>query len=87
MTEEFPKFNGEEYSSMCASVMESINGLGKAIGGKPFTKLIAELENYTIILIECDEKTFISFILNESSKPNSFLNKTGDYIRKLKLLY
>ncbi|MFW9772349.1 MAG: hypothetical protein ACFFBY_13140 [Promethearchaeota archaeon] len=87
LAEEFPQFNAEEYSSMSASVIESIIGLGKTIGEKTINKTIAELENFTIILIECDEKTFISFILDEKSKPNSFFTKIEDYIKKFKLLY
>lgn len=87
LTEEYPQFNSDEFSSMCASALESIIGLGKTIGGKTFNKAIVELENYTIIIIECDEKTFLSLILNENSKINNIFTKIEDYIRKLKLFY
>jgi len=84
---EYPEFNGDEYSSMCASVLESALGLGKAIGGKKFNKIIAEQDKDTIILIECDEKTFLSFILNDNSKINPILDEIEKYIRKIIFLY
>ncbi len=83
----YPEFNSDEYSSMCASVLESALGLGKTIGGKKFNKIIAELDKDTIILIECDEKTFLSFILNDISKINPILDEIEKYIRKIIFLY
>ncbi|MFX1497746.1 MAG: roadblock/LC7 domain-containing protein [Promethearchaeota archaeon] len=87
LTEECPQFNADEFSSMCASALESIIGLGKTIGGKTFNKAVVELEHYTIIIIVCDEKTFLSLILNENSKINNLFTNIEDYIRKLRLLY
>lgn len=83
----YSEFNSDEYSSMCASVLESALGLGKTIGGKKFNKIIAELDKDTIILIECDEKTFLSFILNDISKINPILDEIESYIRKIIFLY
>jgi predicted regulator of Ras-like GTPase activity (Roadblock/LC7/MglB family) len=87
LSENYSEFNSDEYSSMCASVLESALGLGKTIGGKKFNKIIAELDKDTIILIECDEKTFLSFILNDISKINPILDEIEIYIRKLVFLY
>ncbi|MFX0026975.1 MAG: hypothetical protein ACFE8M_11245 [Candidatus Hermodarchaeota archaeon] len=86
-SEECPEFNSDEYSSMCASVLESALGLGKTIGGKRLNKIIAEQDKDTIILIECDEKTFFSFILNDNSKINPILDEIEKYIRKIIFLY
>ncbi|MFX0141349.1 MAG: roadblock/LC7 domain-containing protein [Candidatus Hodarchaeota archaeon] len=86
-SEEYPEFNRDVYSSMCASVLESALGLGKTIGGKRFNKIIAELDKDTIILIECDKKTFLSFILNDNSKINPILDEIEKYIRKIIFLY
>lgn len=86
-SEEYPDFNSDEYSSMCASVLESALVLGKNIGGKQFKKVIAELNRDTIIIIESDEKTFLSFILNEQSKINPILENIENYIRKIIFLY
>ncbi|MFX1590279.1 MAG: roadblock/LC7 domain-containing protein [Promethearchaeota archaeon] len=83
----YSEFNSDEYSSMCASVLESALGLGKTIGGKKFNKIIAELDKDTIILIECDEKTFLSFILNDNSNINHILDEIEKYIRKIIFLY
>ncbi|MFX0032032.1 MAG: roadblock/LC7 domain-containing protein [Candidatus Hodarchaeota archaeon] len=87
LTEEYPEFNSEEYSSMSASVLDSALRLGKIIGEKKFNKFIAELEHNTIVIIECDEKTFISFVLNENSKFYSLLDRIEDYIKKVIYLY
>ncbi|MFX0018176.1 MAG: roadblock/LC7 domain-containing protein [Promethearchaeota archaeon] len=81
------EFNSDEYSSMCASVLESALGLGRTIAGKKFNKIIAELDKDTIILIECDDKTFLSFILNDISKINPILDEIERYIQKIIFLY
>lgn len=82
-----PDFDSEEYSSMCASVLESALGLGKTIGGKKFHKVIAELDQNTIILIECDDKTFLSLVLNDGSKLDSIFEKIENYLKKIMFLY
>jgi predicted regulator of Ras-like GTPase activity (Roadblock/LC7/MglB family) len=87
LSEEYPEFNSDEYSSMCASVLESALDLGKTIGGKKFNKIIAELDKDTIVIIECNEKTFLSLILNDSSKINPILDEIEKYIRKIIFLY
>ena len=87
LSEKYSEFNSDEYSSMCASVLESALGVGKTIGGKKFNKIIAELDNDTMILIECDEKTFLSFILNDNSKINPILDEIEKYIQKIIFLY
>ncbi|MFW9952353.1 MAG: roadblock/LC7 domain-containing protein [Candidatus Thorarchaeota archaeon] len=53
------EFDFEEFSSMCASVLESALELGRAMGDKKVKKIITELEQKIIILLECDRKTFL----------------------------
>jgi len=81
------EFNREEFSSMCASVLESAIGLNKTMSEKNMVQIIAELEKQTIILVECDEKTFLALIMNEESKVNSILENIEKYIRKIIFLY
>lgn len=81
------EFNSEEFSSMCASVLESAIGLNKTMNDKKLVKIIAELEKQTIIIVECDEKTFLALILNEESKVNSILENIEKYIRKIIFFY
>jgi predicted regulator of Ras-like GTPase activity (Roadblock/LC7/MglB family) len=72
---------------MCASVLESAIGLSHTMGDRKATKIIAELGNQTIVVMECDEKTFLVFDLKFESNFNVILEKMEDYIRKLIFLY
>ena len=72
---------------MCASVLESAIGLGKTIGDEKIDKIIAELENQTVLVIECDENTFLTLLLNEKSKVSQILNEIEKYLRKIIFLY
>ena len=75
------------FTSMCASVLESAIGLGRTVGDRKTTKIIGELETQTIVITECDEKTFLVFNINKESDFNVILEKMEDYIRKIIFLY
>jgi predicted regulator of Ras-like GTPase activity (Roadblock/LC7/MglB family) len=77
----------DNFTSMCASVLESAISLGRTLGDRKTAKIIAELGSQTIVIIECDEKTFLVFELNNESNFNVILNKMDDYIRKIIFLY
>ena len=81
------EFSGKHFSSMCASVLESATGLGQTIGNRKVKKIIAELEEETIILLECNEKTFLTLIIKDDSTYNVILSHLQDYIQKLSSLY
>ena len=81
------RINFDNFTSMCASVLESAIGLSHTMGDRKTVKIIAELENQTIIVTECDEKTFLVFDLKYESNFNAILQKMEDYIRKLIFLY
>ena len=87
ISEEYPNFNSNEFASMCASVLESAIELGKTIGDEKIDKIIAELENQTVLVIECDENTFLTLLLNEKSKVTQILNEIEKYLRKIIFLY
>jgi predicted regulator of Ras-like GTPase activity (Roadblock/LC7/MglB family) len=72
---------------MCASVLESATDLGRTMGDRKVNKIIAELEEQTIVIIECDEKTFLVFNINYESNLNIILEKIEVYIRKIIFLY
>jgi len=76
------KIDFNNFTSMCASVLESAIGLSRTLGDKKTTKIIAELETQTIVITECDEKTFLVFNINKESNFNVLLEKMEDYIRK-----
>ena len=75
------------FTSMCASVLESAIGLGRTIGDRKTTKIIAELNTQTIVITECDEKTFLVFNINKESDFNVTLEKMEYYVRKIIFLY
>jgi len=75
------------FTSMCASVLESAIGLSRTVGDRKTTKIIAELGTQTIVITECDEKTFLIFNINKESNFNVILEKMEDYIRKIIFLY
>jgi len=81
------KINFDDFTSMCASVLESAIGLGRTMGDRKAVKIIADLGTQTIVITECDEKTFLVFDLNYDSNFNVVLEKLEDYIRKIIFLY
>jgi hypothetical protein len=72
---------------MCASVLESAISLGRTMGDRKAAKVIAELGTQTIVITECDEKTFLVFDLDYKSNFNVILEKMEHYIRKIIFLY
>ncbi|MFX1289123.1 MAG: roadblock/LC7 domain-containing protein, partial [Promethearchaeota archaeon] len=54
------KFDLDNFTSMCASVLESAIGLSHTIGDRKVIKIVAELGTQTIVITECDEKTFLT---------------------------
>lgn len=81
------KFDLDNFTSMCASVLESAIGLSHTVGDRKVIKIVAELGTQTIVITECDEKTFLAFGLNYESNFYEILEKMEDYIRKLIFLY
>lgn len=65
--------DSKNFASMCASVLESALGLGQTIGSQKINKIIAELDDITVIIIQMkDSKNFISFILGDDSDASFF---------------
>jgi len=77
-------FDGSTFAAMCASMLESAEDLKKTLGVKKIRKIIADLESgQTIIIIECDSKTFISFILEKESQIEQILSNLDEYCIKI----
>jgi len=81
------QLSSKKFTSMCASVLEGATDLGKAIGDRKLNKIIAEAEEYTILIIECDNKSFLAFVVNEDSKVEQILSQIQKYIQEIKDLY
>jgi predicted regulator of Ras-like GTPase activity (Roadblock/LC7/MglB family) len=72
--------DSKTFASMCASVLESAVGLGQTVGSKKINKIIAELEEKTVVIVQMsDNKTFITFILGDQSDV-SLIDQLDPYI-------
>lgn len=76
-----PDFN--EFAAMCASVLESAERLGRNFGEKKLGKIIAELENHTIIIFKCNNEIFLTFILDNESQIENIFKNLADYKQKI----
>ena len=81
-------FDGTTFAAMCASVLESADGLRENLGAKKVFKIITELESgKIIIIIELDKKRFYSFVLGKESKIEPIINNLDQYNQKLTGVY
>ena len=81
------EFDKSNCSSMCASVLESALSIGRSSGDQKVVKIVAEIEETSIIIIECDEKRFLTLFANYESKINALLEEIKNYIKKIVLIY
>ncbi len=77
----------KDFVSMCASVLESAVGIGEAIGNQKINKIIAELEEKTILIFECDNNTFLILIINRESQISYIFNKLEGIIQRIIKMY
>ena len=79
--------DGRKLASMCASVFESAVGLGETMGSQKIIKIIAELENNSILMVEIKEKkVFLIFVINDQSNSSFIFDQLEDYIQKISVL-
>ncbi|MFX1417507.1 MAG: roadblock/LC7 domain-containing protein [Promethearchaeota archaeon] len=81
------QFDSQKFVSMSASVLESAVGIGDTIGNQKIKKIIAELEEKTILIFECDIKTFLILIINKKSNISYIFDNLDDIIKKIGRLY
>ena len=72
---------------MTASVFEMAIKMRDLMNLERMEKIITEFEEYTIMFQECDENTFLIFILNSGSNLVPFFNNSANYVRKISFLY
>ncbi|MFX1500271.1 MAG: roadblock/LC7 domain-containing protein [Promethearchaeota archaeon] len=80
-------FNIKNFTSMCASVLESALGIGETMGNRRISKIITELEKKNILIYICDNKTFLILILKNDSNTNLIFNQLDGVIQNLVKLY
>lgn len=76
-------FKNKNFTSMCASVLESALGIGETMGNRRILKIITELEEKTILIYECDDKTFLILIVKKTSNINLIFNQLEEVIQNL----
>lgn len=74
-----------EFSAMCASVLEGAEGLGRLIGDR-VSKIITDINEQTIVIIECENNTYISFLIEKDSNFGLVLDRITDFKRKIENL-
>ncbi len=79
--------NTQELSSMCASVLEGANNLKKLVGEEKLTKIVTELNSYTLIIVQCDKNVFLTIIADSNSRVNLILDSIEKYQKKIIFLY
>lgn len=82
-----PELNNKKFTSMCASVLESALGIGETIGDRKINKIVAELAEKTILLFECDSKTFLILIIKKKSNTDFIFSELQEVIQTLVKLY
>ena len=72
------------FASMCASVLEGAMELSETLGGQNIRKIIAELNDDTIIIIRIENSSFLVCILNPQSNSSLLLEDLDKYIQNLR---
>jgi predicted regulator of Ras-like GTPase activity (Roadblock/LC7/MglB family) len=81
------EFDKSNCSSMSASVLESALALGRILEDQKVSKIITEVEEISIIILECDEKRFLTLFANYESKINVLIEEIKNFIKKIVLIY
>jgi predicted regulator of Ras-like GTPase activity (Roadblock/LC7/MglB family) len=80
-------FNSQNFVSMSASVLESAIGIGETIGNQKIRRIIAELADKTILIFECDDKSFLILIINQESDTSYTFNNLEGVVKNITRLY
>ena len=80
-------FEANEFIAMTASVIDSAEDLMNTISDNKVDKIITELEDQSIIILDCEKNTFLTLIVGSDSKVEKVLEKIDDYIQKIMEAY
>jgi len=72
-----------EFAAMCASVLKSTESLKSNLDANEIKRIIAELDNLTIIIAECNEKMFLTFFVEKDSEVDQIFKKLAEYNQKI----
>ena len=77
-------YNMEVFIPMVASVLKSADGLGKTIGGRSLQKIIAQLEDISLMILKSNDKNiFLTLIINDNTNMDPLLEQINDYFDKI----
>jgi predicted regulator of Ras-like GTPase activity (Roadblock/LC7/MglB family) len=75
--------NSKELASMCASVLEGASGISNTIENQQVNKIIAELNEETLLISKINKDVFLVFILNTQSNSSLIFEDLDMYIQKI----
>ncbi|MGQ4872572.1 MAG: roadblock/LC7 domain-containing protein [Promethearchaeia archaeon] len=81
------KLDAKNFAAMCASVLASAETLKTMIRNQEFIKITAELKNINILLMGCDDKTYIALLFDNEANIDPLLNNIDYYLKKINELY
>lgn len=80
-------YDAPQFAAMCASVLGAAFGLGQTMSDRKGNKIIAEVGDHTIIIVKCDDRSFLAFLINKESKTDLILNDLKELIAKISDAY
>ena len=72
-----------EFAAMRASVLKSAESLRNNLDANEINRIIAELDNLTIIIAECNENMFLTFFVEKNSEVDQIFKKLAEYNQKI----
>ncbi|MBY8982490.1 MAG: roadblock/LC7 domain-containing protein [Candidatus Lokiarchaeota archaeon] len=77
-------YNFEEFIPMIASVLKSADGIGKTIGGRRLQKIIAQLEDISLMILKSKENNvFLTLIIDDETNIDPILENIDEYFKKI----
>jgi len=71
----------KDFNPMIASVLKSGEKLSQTVGERNLVKIIAQLSNFSIIIIKCDNKDlFLALLIDHTSQVGPLLDKFDEKI-------
>ena len=75
--------DSNQFSAMCASVLKSAEGLGQTFGEGNVGRIITELEDQSIIIVKCSEKTYLVLFFKQDTEVDFITKNLDGYIQKI----
>ncbi|TFG00617.1 MAG: hypothetical protein EU541_01740 [Promethearchaeota archaeon] len=70
------------FNPMIASVFKSGEKLSQKVAGRNLVKIVAQLRNYSIIIIKCDDNDlFLALLVDHSSRVGPFFDDFNENIK------